>query len=171
MTMATLGISQAKLEAIELRLIGADKRPWAVSGFNNLDQEGRRFIHKGGKKALIQAQRSAVRTGSGATYSDDPQGEPLAFPTDQDIDRKLILLHRTANATDDMLDFIVKAPDDVEVLLREVRRLQEQVTKLDAAKRTAVADLLKKTSEATRANEQLTDIKRAWRTLCRVMKP
>lgn len=172
------GIPDHRLEEIELRLIGADHRPWGLSGLDGLDDEGRRTIMRRSRKAQKKAIQKASRVADVALIegkwteeelneAGGGKGGPMVHgPT---LYKELVLFHRTEIATDDMLEFVANAPEDVEDLLREVKVLRMMCSKLKEERHDAVQELQGTKVAASRAEEKIVDMRRAWRTLCKEM--
>lgn len=175
------GISVQRLEEIELRLVGADHRPWAMSPPASLDDEGRRSIMKGSQKAAKKACQKAAQVGrekiaeGGDKWTKKDRDQIKEWEKDGPIAHgptlraELALFHRTHNATDDMLEFIVHAPEDVELLLREIRQMHIIATKAKEERDAAVQELQRTKIAASRAEEKIVDMRRAWRTLVKEM--
>lgn len=139
-----------------------------------MDTEGRRMVTKGArraeKKAVRASHQTAVERGAKAGHEIAPEDADNDLRFDRrTILNALVLFTRTNNATDDMLEFIAHAPEDVEALLSEVSCLRQMVAKLKEQKETAVKELLAKRIEASKAAERIVDMRRAWRTLCKEM--
>lgn len=165
------GIPTERIDEMRMRLIGVDHRPWALSPLTNLDGEGRRMVIKASrkalKKAIVAGSRSAEQITGNIITRETPDDE-VVFDRAA-IQRSLTLFHRTDQATDDMLDFVAHAPEDVEELIREVDTLKMMVQKLKEERDQAVNDLLGRRIAADRAEAKIVDMRRAWRTLCKEM--
>ncbi len=85
------------------------------------------------------------------------------------LEHELAIFQLCGQATTEMGDFIAHAPLDVEDLLNEVFCLKETVTKLREQKEQATKDLRGRRLEATKLREQVIEMRRAWRTLCKEM--
>lgn len=173
-------ISDHILEDMELRLIGVDHRPWAMSPPASVDDEGRRMIMKGSQRASKKAFHAGVKAGAEALGKHVDEGtytqEDLAASGFGDgavhgptMQKALALFHRTDHATDEMLEFIVHAPEDIEKLIREIRQLRIMATKAKEERDSAVQELQGSKIAASRAEAKIVDMRRAWRLLCKEM--
>ena len=124
-------MSQAEIDAIELRLIGADHRPWSLS--QERDTNGKLFICKGSSKAIKRAMREAEmfvgKRNIPDKVMDDPIHDQNLVPTGYSpriMQRELCIFYLGLNATEDMANFVAYAPDDIEKLLNEVRWLRKR---------------------------------------------
>jgi len=165
------GIPDHRIDEIELRLAGVDHRPWKVSHPSELDDEGRRTVTKGSARAIKKANRIGLQVGAQTleqsnvkTPGMDAAHPGRAFHPGSAM-KAINLFHRTDNATDDMLDFIASAPEDVEELLREVKQLRIMATKYKEGRDAAVVELQGSKIAASRAEGKIVDMRRAWRTL------
>ncbi len=162
------GISDHRLEEIELRLVGCDHRPWGVSGLEGLDDEGRRTIMRRSRKAQKRAIKEAARVADVALIEGKKagkwtkeeldeagcgeNGEPMIHgPT---LSKHLVLFHKTDLVTDDTLEFVAQAPQDVEDLLREVKQLRIMCAKAKQERHDAVQELQGTKVAASRAEEK-----------------
>ena len=165
------GIPQQRLDQIQLRLIGVDHRPWRLSPEEALDDEDRRTVMKGSKRAAKKAERKGfiAAANRGEVYDDGKEG-PTTDTVDLDaVLSHLVLFKRTQEATDDMLDFVAHAPEDVDDLLKEVFCLRELTSKLKVERDSAVKEMLASRIEACEAEKKIASMRRAWRELCKEM--
>lgn len=165
------GLPLHRLEDIELRLAGVDHRPWVLSQPVAVDDEGRRFVSKGSRKAMKKAIQAGARQAelmTGKVRSETPSEEWMCDR--KTLEMSIALFHRTGNATDDMMEFIAHAPEDVEDLLREAKVMRIEREKLRTERDEAVKELTSTKVQLSRAESKITDMKRAWRTLNQEMK-
>lgn len=167
------GLSQQRMDEISLRLLGADHRPWTLSPLTNLDDEGRRTVnknsHRAVKKAFQAGAKSAIRHKGAPAFGIDTTDENEILVDAHAIAKFLVLFHRTDHSTDDMMEFVAHAPEDIEDLVREVQQLRIMVDKLKTERDQAVKDLLGRRIAADRAEEKICTMRRAWRELCKEM--
>jgi len=166
--MTINGIPIHRLEEIELRLVGADHRPWLMSIPGGVDDEGRRFIMKGSKKAYKRAIRKGYDKAAdiAVAHNYKLEEEMVHEPT---MTAALAIFHRTENATDEMLDFVAHAPEDIEDLLREVTTLRSMLETYKEKSETAIKELTSSKVAASRAETKIADMRRAWRGICTEM--
>jgi hypothetical protein len=103
---------------------------------------------------------------------------PWVLSTPQGVDvmcdggefkRRLTLFYAGDDATDEMLEFVAHAPRDVEILVAEVRTLKKMLSLCKESRVTAVGELQAVRVAASRAEEKIVDIRRAWKDLHREM--
>lgn len=211
--LSELGMSRTRLDEIKLRLLGADHRPWILTG-KVRDENGRPVICKGGKKAsqrafndnlnleahvtkdtakqlnqkygerLGQLNRETERTrqkivqlgGSpdGRHKDAKDENEIKMTMTDEDgnvtdlldragYQRALSLFKLCDQATDEMADFVVHAPEDIDVLVQEIELLHRKLDKLQEKEEAATKEMLRLRIDNEKLQERLTGMRRAWR--------
>lgn len=172
-----IGVAQEVLDAIELRLIGADFRPWALRK-ELCDEYGQPYICKASRKASIKAfETNKVWT----------HGPKNKVPKDQDdriqpdmeepdaVDRagfvrSLALFRLCSNASHDMGEFVAHAPEDIETLLNEVKGLRARLRRVENEREEFRKDLLSARVEKASLQEKLTATKRTLREFAQLMK-
>lgn len=102
------------------------------------------FIAKGSTKARKRAAKMETREGH-------------SF---------LALLYKTEHMPDESLQFVAHSPDDIEDLLREVGVLRIMASKLKEERDSALNDIASVRIARDRAEEKISDMRRAWRSLC-----
>ena len=177
--MTINGIPIHRLEEIELRLAGADHRPWGLSGFNALDDNGHRTIMRRSGKAQKKAIKAASRSADVRLVEKRNRGEitNAEYESMRDegmvdagvIDKSLTLFRRTDLATNEMMEFIEHAPEAVEDLLREGKHFHTWAEKLQTERDQAVKELVSSKVAASRAETKIADMRRAWRALVQEM--
>ena len=171
------GIPDHRLEEIELRLVGADHRPWEISLPQTVDDNGHRVVQKGSRKAMKRAVQAGARKGNEIRGKGHRLNSPEDPPTDLDeptihIDTMrnyLTLFRRTEQSTDEMLEFVAHAPDDIEDLLREVKTLRTMLKTYKEKSEVAIKELASERIASSRAETKIVDMRRAWRCLVKEM--
>lgn len=167
------GIPDHVLEDIELRLLGADHRPWMLSGPQGMDHAGRRMVLKGSKKAMKKATFKAheAAIALGATPAEDLDiNESAGLRLDSaTATKELALFFAGESTTEEMLSFVAHAPHDVELLVSEVKTLKSILSLCKESKNKAVKELQAAKVAASRAEAKIVDMRRAWRELCKEM--
>jgi hypothetical protein len=166
-----IGISRAELDAIELRLIGCDHRPW------HHDPEWR-IIAKGSKKATRKAYIGAMRQPDGRPYvgpkfADGPEAgekEHEHVLSRRDLLEALTLFKQHDNSTNDMAAFVANAPDDVEALLNAVKFLQTSLEKARADRDEFKKEMLSLRIDNAAIQQKLTEMRSGWRNLKKLME-
>lgn len=159
-----------RLEEIELRLVGADFRPWGMSPREVVDDRGYQMICKTSQRAMKKAIRKSAQVGAqklGVCLDDVGPDDPICDA--KVMQRELTLFHRTHNTTQEMFEFVMHAPEDIELLLRENKLLLMIAQKATEERASAIGELQSSKIAASRAEERIVDMRRAWRTLVKEM--
>lgn len=173
----SIGMAQHRLDAIELRLVGCDHRPWRFYD-SLLDGNGKPLVGKGSKKVFDRAANRARVTAN---------GEPVAKPfvvrgsEEQGVDDDYFdtgrvrsgvgLFQLVGDATNDMAEFVANAPQDVDDLLTEVKFLRMRLEKSTAEREEFRKEMLSLRVEAAALRDKLAEMRGAWKTLTKVMEP
>lgn len=126
------GMAQAALDAIKLRLIGCDGRPWHSS------HDRRRVV-----SGVESKQSRAVLCDDGTMHVG--RGSPVLFSA-------------AGAVTNDTVDFVVHAPADVDALLQEVDYQRARADGLSAKLADAVAQLQATKSQLENARKQMAHV-------------
>lgn len=163
-----IGMPAARLDEIELRLLGADFRPW---GFADATiGAGGPHIVKASQKAVNRAfQKSAVdkkgnHIGGMVMTSgefDPTRNEPLI--NTHELVKIVGIFKLVGDATADMGRFVAHAPRDIEDLLNEVKMLRKRLRDAEMERDEFKKEMLSLRVEKTTINEKLTEQRRAWR--------
>jgi|KBSSwiStaDraftv2_1062776.scaffolds.fasta_scaffold311735_4 hypothetical protein len=181
--MSEIGMSQARIDEIELRLLGADHRPWHLHR-QFTDESGRPIICKGSSKSWKKAlNASQVFAGGQAAKDEHKQlvkdgladrdmpdtGAPTHFNT-ADLRRGIALFKICQEATDEMGEFVAHAPQDVEDLLREVKFLRDRYRTCEKERDEFKKEMLSSRVEKATLHEKLSSARRLWRDLNKAME-
>lgn len=162
-----LGMSQAELDQIELRLVGCDHRPWRMSSETARDTNGRRFVSKGSGKAI----KKVIREARMFTGKPDPEllrggVDPNDTPSGWDANKfvtTMALFTLTPNSTEDMANFVAHAPEDMEKLLNEVKWLRKRYRDCEVGRDEFKKEALSARVEKAKLQEKLTEMRRTVR--------
>lgn len=165
-----IGISRTELDAIELRLIGVDHRPWRYDREWNV-------IVKASRKAAKKASVAALRNPDGSPYvgrkykdglePGEKEQEPV-FST-REILEQLSLFNPHRNATADMAVFVAEAPEDIEKLINAVKFLQLQLERARADRDEFKKEMLSLRVEQAATLQKLTEMRAAWKNIKKAM--
>lgn len=148
-----LGISRTKLDAIELRLIGVDQRPWAFS------PQWRAVCRDSRKARRAAIQNSGIQHGENAGKFDESV-----------MRREMVLFSMENEATNDMGTFVANAPQDIEDLVAGVKFLQMRLEKAEQEREEFKKEMLRLRIETAELQQRHTEVRAAWRRLAEVMK-
>lgn len=182
--MTTIGITQTRLDEIELRLLGADHRPWAVSG-EHFDENGRPLIVKASKKAARKAEWASLAFDGDKKPDLDMKSRianhtattgavlPLGAPTHVDARsyvRHLALFRLCDEASTDMGHFVAHAPQDIEDLLGEVKRLRARLRDAEQERDEFKKEMLSLRVEKSAVGDKLADVRKLLREFGKAVK-
>lgn len=187
--MTNIGISQTQLDEIELRLAGADHRPWIVDR-QLFDEAGRPLICKGSRKSRTKAEwksiawddsspenprRSESIANAAAMKGADPlnsstPGQPPNVIDHRTYIKALALFKLCDEATPDMADFVANAPNDIETLLNEVKFLRHRYREAEKERDEFKKEMLSLRVERSKLQENFSETRRVLRDLGRVIK-
>jgi hypothetical protein len=175
--MASIGVTKERLEQIELRLIGADHRPWVLNRRVH-DENGRALICKSSRSANRKAINASMKweDGFGLHPDDAAQGVvPSIGPQPNAYDPRVLVQHLAlfkmcSEATDDMAEFVANAPQDIEDLLEEVKRLRAKLRDVEKDRDDMKKEMLSAQVERTAVAEKLSDIRRAMKVFGAALK-
>ena len=175
--MTSIGITRERLEQIELRLIGADHRPWVLNRRMH-DENGRALVCKGSRSASRKALNNSLSWRDDMPLSSDDEAQGVAHGHGKQpnaVDPRLIVQHLAlfkmcSEATDDMAEFVANAPQDVEDLLEEVKRLRSKLRDVEKDRDDMKKDMLSAQVERTAVAEKLSDLRRAMKGFSAALK-
>lgn len=148
-----IGVSQEVLDAIELRLIGADHRPWMLAP-KLRDENGQPYIVRATGKAFKEAQADHWITHARGTW----------------LIGDIALFKLCNQATSDMGEFVARAPEDIETLLNEVKSLRARLRRVEDDRENFRKEMLSLRVEKSTLQEKLTSIRRTVRDFATLMK-
>lgn len=178
-----IGVPQETLDAIELRLIGADHRPWMLAT-DVYDENGRPYIFKGARKAHRKAEWANLawsENDNGATARDlkrriaDVPIEKSPGNPPNSIDhagylKSMALFRLCDQASNDMGEFVAHAPEDIEILLNEVKSLRARLRRIEDERETFRKEMLSLRVEKSTLQEKLNAMRRTVRDFAALMK-
>lgn len=172
-----IGVSQEILDAIELRLIGVDHRPWILRP-ELCDEYGKPYICKGSRKALVKATEASRTWTPNANEKERKDHDPRIRPTEMEPDainmRQLVsglaLFRLCDQANNDMGQFVAHAPEDIEVLLNEVKSSRARLRRIEDEREEFRKELLSLRVEKASLQEKLTAMRRTVRDFSLLMK-
>lgn len=185
--MTQIGMSQTQLDEIELRLAGADHRPWIVDR-QLFDEAGRPLICKGSRKSRIKAdwkslawdgnkprggvEEREIAARAAADKGVDPlkNGPPPNAIDERTYVKSLALFKLCDEATTDMADFVAHAPNDIETLLNEVKFLRHRYRECEKERDEIKKEMLALRVERSKLQENFSETRRVLRDLGRVIK-
>jgi len=166
-------MSQAALDAIELRLLGADHLPWGY-------QQSYRYVGKCSNKSLKKAiqHSSCDANGRQIFRSEAPNRHETRADDDRDgvrfdvskVRAELELFRLAPDSTDEMGEFVAHAPADIEQLIGEVKFLRLQLGKARADRDEFKKEMLSLRIDSAALTQKLTEIRAGWRKIQEVMK-
>lgn len=188
-----IGVPQETLDAIELRLIGADHRPWRLAT-DMLDAHGKPHICKGSRKAHRKAEWANL-----AWSKNDPIGKLMNAQRVRELDhnkgreikmekcggissdppdiideagylRSVALFSLCDQANNDMGEFVAHAPEDIEILLNEVKSMRARLRRIEDEREDFRKEMLSLRVEKTTLQEKLTTMRRTVRDFAALMK-
>lgn len=154
--MTQIGMSQTQLDEIELRLVGLDHRPWVLDR-SIRDENGRALVCKASKRtreSVRYRQDLSVATAS------ETQRLPVA---------QLALFKLCGDSTEDMGEFVAHAPEDMQLLLDEVKRLRKRGREAEVERDDLRKEALSLRVEKAALQEKLSGLRRLLRDLKREM--
>ena len=149
-----IGISRNRLDAIELRLLGADHRPWGFS---------REW------KAVAKTSRKATRNAIQHGIVGPDKGEETMVDK-RVLQRELVLFSLENDATNDMGEFVANSPQDIEDLIAGVKFLQLRLEKAEQEREEFRKEMLGLRIEATELQKRHTELRANWRRFLETMK-
>ena len=175
--MVAIGITKERLEQIELRLIGADHRPWTLNRRMH-DENGRALICKGSRKAARKALNGALSWSDDMPLNDDDLNQGISHTHGKQanaVDPRLMVQHLAlfkmcSEATEDMAEFVANAPQDVEDLLEEVKRLRAKLREVEVDRDEMKKEMLSARVERTAVAEKLSDLRRVMKAFGAALK-
>lgn len=171
--MSQIGMSQTQLDEIELRLAGADHRPWAVSR-TWFDEAGRPLICKGSRSAAKKAINASATWSDSAPATRDPETgratDAANVVSRQSMAKHLALFKLCEEATVDMAEFVSHAPNDIETLLNEVKFLRHRYRECEKERDEIKKEMLALRVERSKLQENFSETRRVLRDLGRVIK-
>lgn len=179
-----LGIARHRLDEIELRLLGADHRPWVLNRSEMRDENGRFLICKGSRKAAKKAiggslvwmgdryedreQKDYAATKDAIAGLDPLKNRPrdLATHVDPAVLRKHLALFKLCDqATDDMAEFVAHAPEDMEELVNGVKFLQMRLEKAENEREDFKKEMLALRVDNAALQSKLAEMRNAWKAI------
>lgn len=169
--MTQIGMSQTAIDEIELRLLGADHRPWVLDR-NFYDINGRPLICKGSNKAHRKAEWASLAWDKGDSKHQGLAGEGKGPDA---VDRasyiKQVALFQLCDASsEDMGQFVANAPADIEALLAEVKRLRARYRDTEQERDEFKKEMLALRVEKASLQEKLTETRRRIRDFAALLK-
>lgn len=175
--MTVIGITQDRLDKIELRLVGADHRPWELNRRIH-DENGRSLICKASRKAGRKALEKSLTWNEEMPLAGDDERHGVHFehgkqPNASDprvAVQYLALFKMCSEATEDMADFVANAPQDIEDLLAEVKRLRSRLREVEQDRDEMKKEMLSARVERSSVADKLNDMRRAMKAFGAVLK-
>lgn len=152
--MTQIGMPQSRIDEIELRLVGADFRPWKLER-GVRDENGRALVCKASKNQHAKAAWSSL--------SNDPKPNLFAYAS------SLSLFKLCGDATEDMGEFVAHAPDDIADLVEEVKRLRSRLRSAEQERDEMKKEMLSARVERSAYAEKLQNLRSALRSFKKEM--
>lgn len=180
-----IGVPQEVLDAIELRLIGADHRPWSLA-VDIQDENGKPYICKGSRKAHRKAEWAnlAWSENDNGAVAERLKHRTADVPVENlgnsrnppnSIDpvgylKSMALFRLCDQANNDMGEFVAHAPEDIEILLNEVKSMRARLRRTEDDRENFRKEMLSLRVEKSTLQEKLTAMRRTVRDFAALMK-
>ena len=169
-----LGLPRQRLDEIELRLLGADHRPWVLGVQESMrDANGKalvmRYSNTATKKALNASLCTKNGIPTGGIYHNKETEDFRKLENEEHVNPRVYrselgIFQLCGQATDEMGDFVAHAPQDVEDLLNEVKFLRLRLEKSETQREEMKKELLQLRLDHASISQKWTEARGSWNT-------